>query len=52
MEKNYLNLNDIKLKEYGITLLNYAIKEIPFFRKIVLSGNSESISNFNLIKVL
>ena len=48
--KNYLNLNDIKLKEYGITLLNYAIKEIPFFRKIVLSGNSESISNFNLIK--
>ena len=48
--KNYFNLNDIKLKEYGITLLNFAIKEIPFFRKIVLSGNSESISNFNLIK--
>ena len=47
---SYFNLNDLKLKEYGISLLNYAIKDIPFFRKIVISGNSECISNFNLIK--
>ena len=47
---NYLNLNDLKLKEYGITLLNYAIEDIPFFRKIVISGNTEPITNFNLIK--
>ena len=47
---NYLNLNDLKLKEFGITLLNYAIKDIPFFRKIVISGNTEPINNFNLIK--
>jgi len=39
-----------KLKEYGISLLNYAIKDIPFFRKIVISGNTEPITNFNLIK--
>ena len=47
---NYFNLNDLKLKEYGISLLNYAVKDIPFFRKIVISGNKESINNFNLIK--
>ena len=47
---NYFNLNDLKLKEYGISLLNYAIKDIPFFRKIVISGNKEPITNFNLIK--
>ena len=47
---NYFNLNDLKLKEYGISLLNYAIKDIPFFRKIVISGNKEPINNFNLIK--
>ena len=35
---NYFNLNDLKLKEYGISLLNYAVKDIPFFRKIVISG--------------
>ena len=47
---NYLNLNNLKLKEYGISILNYAIKDIPFFRKIVISGNTEPITNFNLIK--
>ena len=47
---NYFNLSDLKLKEYGISLLNYAIKDIPFFRKIVISGNTEPITNFNLIK--
>ena len=47
---NYFNLNNLKLKEYGISLLNYAIKDITFFRKIVISGNSEPITNFNLIK--
>ena len=47
---NYFNLNDLKLKEYGISLLNYAIKDIDFFKKIVISGNKESISNFNLIR--
>ena len=47
---NYFNLNDLKLKEYGIGLLNYAIKDIPFFRKIIISGNKEPITNFNLIR--
>ena len=47
---NYFNLSNLKLKEYGISLLNYAIKDIPFFRKIVISGNTEPITNFNLIK--
>ena len=47
---NYFNLNDLKLKEYGISLLNYAVKDIPFFRKIVISGNKEPITNFNLIR--
>ena len=47
---NYFNLSDLKLKEYGISLLNYAIKDIPFFRKIVISGNKEPINNFNLIR--
>ena len=47
---NYFNLNDLKLKEYGISLLNYAIKDITFFKKIVISGNKEPISNFNLIR--
>ena len=47
---NYFNLSDLKLKEYEISLLNYAIKDIPFFRKIVISGNTERINNFNLIK--
>lgn len=47
---NYFNLSDLKLKEYGISLLNYAVKDIPFFRKIVISGNKESITNFNLIR--
>ena len=48
--KNYFNLSNLKLKEYGISLLNYAIKDIPFFRKIVISGNTEPINDFNLIK--
>ena len=47
---DYFNLSNLKLKEYGISLLNYAIKDISFFRKIVISGNSEPITNFNLIK--
>ena len=47
---NYFNLNDLKLKEFGISLLNYAVKDIPFFRKIVISGNKEPITNFNLIR--
>ena len=47
---NYFNLNDLKLKEYGISLLNYAVKDIPFFKKIVISGNKEPITNFNLIR--
>ena len=47
---NYFNLNDLKLKEFGISLLNYAIKDIPFFRKIIISGNKEPITNFNLIR--
>ena len=47
---NFFNLNNLNLKEYGITLLNYAIKDIDFFRKIVISGNTEPINNFNLIK--
>ena len=47
---NYFNLNDVKLKEFGISLLNYAIKDIPFFRKIIISGNKEPIANYNLIR--
>ena len=43
-------MNDIKLKEFGITLLNYAIKDISFFKKIVITGNTEPITNFNLLK--
>ena len=44
------NLKDAKLKQYGINLLNYAIKEISFFKRIVITGNQESFNNFNLIK--
>ena len=47
---NLFNLSNLKLKEYGISLLNYAIKDIPFFKKIVISGNSQPITDFNLIK--
>jgi hypothetical protein len=48
--KNYFNLNDIKLKEYGITLLNFAIKEIPFFSALFIEISNSSISNFELNK--
>lgn len=49
-KSNFFNLNNFKLKEYGINLLNYAIKDLAFFKKIVISGNTEPINNFNLIK--
>ena len=32
---NLIYLSTLKLKEYGISLLNYAIKDISFFKKIV-----------------
>ena len=48
-QKNF-NLNDFKLKEFGLTILNYAISDIDLFTKIVLSGNTETVSNFAFIK--
>ena len=48
--RTFFNLNNLKLKEFGISILNFAIKDIPLFRKIVISGNTEPINNFNLIK--
>ena len=46
----YFNLNDASIKEYGLTILNSAIKDISFFRKIVISGLQENLSSFNVIK--
>ena len=47
---NYFELKDSKLKEYGINLLNYALKDMSVFKRIVISGNAGSINNFNLLK--
>ena len=48
--QNIFNLRDFKLKEFGLSLLNYAISDIDLFTKISLCGNTEAINNFAFIK--